>query len=185
MSIATVADLTGRGATLSVSNEIAQKILDDAIAHLEGIVGPIVLAPTQSTISTYIGCGPRWIHVPMRPLVSLDAVTLDGSAVDYRREGDSIRVCGPGELVITATYGYKAIPTELVSWVCVIASQVLGTLKELGTLGAGEVSSFGIDDYRKAYKQVADRGAFAIPQAAIDSLAARYGGGADTTGALG
>ena len=122
MSIAIVTDLTARGATLSVSNEVAQQILDDAAAHLESIVGPIVVAPVQSTVTLYIGCGPQWVDVPMRPLVSLDAVTLDGATVDYRRVGDAIRVCGPGALAITATYGYAAVPTELVSWTCVIAS---------------------------------------------------------------
>jgi len=183
-TFAMVSDLTDRGAVLSVDDSVAQVILDDAAAHLQGITGPIAVPAEQSSVSIFIGRGVQWVRVPMRPLVSIDSVTLDGTAVDYRRVDDSIRVCGPGELVIKATHGYGEVPTELVSWTCVIASQVLGMLKELGTLGAGEVSSIGIDDYRKAFKQLADRGAFAVPQAAADSLAARYGGGVATTGVL-
>lgn len=183
-SFATVDDLTDRGATLAVSDLVAQQILDDAAEHLQGIVGPIASPATQSSVSLYIGRGPQWVRVPMHPVVSIDSVTIDGISQRYRRVGDSIRVCGPGELVITATHGFATIPGELVSWACVIASQVLSTLKELGSLGAGEVSSIGIDDYRKAFKQVADRGAFAVPEQAAARLAARYGGGASTTGVL-
>jgi hypothetical protein len=183
-SFAQVSDLTDRGATLTVTNSVAQAILDDAAEHLQDIIGPVISPPRQSSVSLWIGQGAQWVRVPMRPLGSIDAVTLDGTAIDYRRVGDSIRVCGPGELVIQATHGYSTIPADLVSWTCVIASQVLAMLGELGSLGAGEVSSVGVDDYRKSFKQVADRGAFAIPEQAAERLAARYGGGAATTGVL-
>lgn len=183
-SFATVADLTDRGVTLTVSEDVATQILSDASEHLRSIVGPIAVPEVESTVTLHIGCGPQWIQIPMRPLASIGSVTLDGVVIDYRRIGDSIRVVGPGVLAITATHGYATAPQELVSWTCVLASQALSTLDDLGAIGAGEVSSIGIDDYRKSFKQMADRGAFTVPQAAADSLAARYGGGAETSEVL-
>lgn len=181
---ASVKDLTDRGATLTVSDDVAQVILNDAAEHLQTITGPIIAPPAQSTAVIHIGCGARWVQVPQRPLVSIDGVTVDGVTALYRRNGDAIRVNGPGELRITATAGYPAVPADLVSWCCVLASQALATLRDLGALGAGEVSSFGIDDYRKAYKQMESRGAFGLPESVETRLASRFGGAAGVTGVL-
>lgn len=182
-SFASHTDLTNRGVTVA-STDVADALLADASDAIRGIIGCDPYPQRQATFTLWIGRGPQWIRMPSAPVVSIDSASVDGSAVDICRVGEAIKVCGPGELSVTFTFGYDAAPPELVSWTCVIASQTLGVLAELGTLGAGEVSSIGVDDYRKAYKQLADRGAFTLPDNVSQRLAAQYGGGAGVTGVL-
>lgn len=182
---AVVSDLTKRGVTLQVTEAVALQILTDASDHLRSVIGHRIYPQTTSTFDLYLAGGPQWVTMPVRPLISIGTVSMDGVAIsDLQRVGDSIKVCGPGKLTITATFGFATAPDDLVSWTCVIASQVLSTLSDLGALSAGEVASFGIDDYRKAFFKADVAGSFSLPKAITDRLAASYGGGFAVTGAL-
>lgn len=157
-------------------------ILDDAAAFLRSIIGSQVYPEATSTITLYQHAGDTWLTIPLSPVTEIVSASVDGVPADLKLIDGAVRVCGPAEVELTVKHGYTAAPDELVAWNCVLASQVLGVLGELGTLGAGEVSSVGVDDYRKSFKQQSDKGAFSLPDRVIDMLRSKYGRGVEVVG---
>jgi len=183
LPFATSDDLTERG--ISVTDvAVADQLLSDVSEHLRSVIGQQVFPQSTSTFSVWVGCGTQWVSIPLNPLIDVSAASVDDTPVEVVRQSQSIRVIGPGRVDITCTHGFTVAPAELVSWTCVVASQVLAALAELGSLGFGEVANISIDDYRKGFNQAADRGAFSLPQNVEDRLAASYGGGSYVTKTL-
>jgi hypothetical protein len=172
---------------------VLSALLDDASAHLRSLLG-WVYPVTQSTVTLWADHGPQWLTVPLVPLVSVDAVTVQdipswpsqsqpsAVAVQVVQFDQQIRVCGPARVTVTATHGYAEVPGELRSWCCVLASQAFSIVQELGSLGSGNTASVAIDDYRKAYFQTgAGSDPFDIPSGVVERLQAQYGRGTYVT----
>lgn len=191
---ADLSDLLEVGASIPAGkDDVAARLLEDASAHIRDLIGQRVWPAGQSTITLWAGSGPQWLDIPLVPLISVDSVTVqdiptfpsgDTSAVPAQviQFDQSIRVCGPARVTVTATHGFSEPPADLVSWACVLASQALQVVTELGALGSGQVASVAIDDYRKSF--VADgsaRDPFGVPDRVVDRWRASFGGGAVVT----
>lgn len=165
--------------TTSAVNEMLQ----DASAYLRDVIGQQVYPQVQATITRRLHCAGR-ILLPQLPVISVGSATLNETAFtpdpDYLPYVD---VCGGGKVKITFTYGYATTPDSLIQWTCVLASQALAAVEELGMIGTGNVASFSIDDYRKAWGSGATNGGtgFDLPQHVIDQLRNAYGMSAYTS----
>ncbi|MEU9560354.1 hypothetical protein [Streptomyces fumanus] len=82
------------------------------------------------------------IRLPLRPVVSVDAVTLDGVPVDYRWEDETERLfvgsCAP--VSVTFTHGYKEVPGDVVAVALSAAQRVLTNPNDLRQETVGAVS---------------------------------------------
>lgn len=172
----------GRAVWAAGSVELAQvqTLLADATAHLREIIGWQVSPPVAVT-TVIRGSG---THLPLhgKPVTAITAVTADGvtlASSSYELEDGSLRwrSGGRSEVTVTYTVGYSAPPPDLVSWTCVLASQALSAVGELGALGAGGVSSIAIDDFRKSWADGGDGAGFVLPARVEEKLRERYGAG--------
>lgn len=189
-----VSDLLDRGAAIPAGKEpVAEQLLVDASAHIRDLIGQRVWPAGQSTITLWAGPGPQWLDVPLVPLISVDAVSVQGVpswpvgpsdpvAVRVVQFDQQIRVCGPGRVTVTATHGFSQAPDELVSWACVLASQALSVVTELGAIGSGQVASVALDDYRKSFvTDGSGRDPFGVPDSVVERWRSSYGSGAFVT----
>lgn len=191
---ADLSDLAGVGAVIpSGKDDVADRLLEDASAHIRDLIGQRVWPAGQSTITLWAGAGMQWLDIPLVPLVSVDSVSVQdvptfpstpGSAVPVTvvQFDQSIRVCGPARVTVTATHGFSQPPEDLVSWACVLASQALAVVTELGALGSGQVASVALDDYRKSFvTDGSGRDPFGVPDSVVERWRSSYGSGAFVT----
>lgn len=170
----------------SVELAQVQALLDDATAHLRELIGWQV-SPAVA-VSTFLRGSGTHLPLPGAPVTAISAVTSDGVTLpssSYALEDGSLRWRSGSrpEVTVTYTVGYASPPPDLVSWTCVLASQALSAVAELGALGGGGVSSIAIDDFRKSWAEGGDRAGFALPARVEEKLRMRYGaGGAFVTG---
>lgn len=166
-----------------------QELLLDASAHLRGIIGWQVYPPATVAFRMQ-RTGQRVVPLPGEPVTSITSVTSAGTdlpAASYELVDGAVEFLHSypsAPLIVNYTVGYPAAPRELASWTCVLASQALSALEELGALGGGGVSSVAIDDFRKSWADGGDGAGFALPARVEEKLRERYGaGGAFVTGA--
>ena len=192
---ADVSDLMDAGAVVpSGKDGVAARLLDDASAHIRSLIGQQVWPAGQSTITLWAASGPQWLDIPLVPLVSVDAVSVQDVPtwplstpaspvpVQVIQFDQAIRVCGPAKVLVTVTHGLSERPAELVSWACVLASQALSVVTELGALGSGQVASVALDDYRKSFvTDGSGRDPFGVPDGVVERWRASYGAGAFVT----
>lgn len=192
---ADLSDLLGVGAAIPSGKEgVAARLLEDASAHIRSLIGQRVWPVGQSTITLWASSGPQWLDIPLVPLISVDSVTVQDIptwpstssspvAVQAVQFDQSIRVCGPARVSVTVTHGFSEPPPDLVSWACVLASQALAIVVELGALSSGQVASVAIDDYRKSFvaDSNASRDPFGVPDVVVDRWRASFGAGAFVT----
>lgn len=162
-----------------------QTLLDDATAHLRGIIGWQVSPP--AAVKTTVRPNQDSSPLPGFPVTGVTAVTSNGVALalsTYLLEDGSLRWVSGWPLVAEVTYtiGFTSPPPELVSWTCVLASQALTAVSELGALGGGGVSSVSIDDFRKSWADGGDSVGFALPVRVEEQLRQRYGVSTYVTG---
>lgn len=161
----------------SADRLLVEELLEDAAEHLRDIIGGAQVYPQiTSTFELEHSAGDRWLDIPVKPLISIDAMSVDGVPVTAPKAVDgAVRLCGPATVVLTVTHGYATAPPILRSYNRILVSQALQTLLELGTLGSGEVTSFGIDDYHKGFKTGDDQGVFELPLRVEQRLRNRFG----------
>lgn len=164
-----------------------QQLLEDASAHLRSIIGQDVFPPATVSFDMWAMPGDRDVPLPLAPVVSITSVTINATVVQASLIDGRLLLaqpvvppitalfCDPVAVSIVAVVGVPTVPVELVSWCCVLASQALTAITELGALGSGEVTSLAIDDYRKGYG--VGNGVFSVPDKVADRLRSRYGGG--------
>lgn len=174
---ATVTDLEERlGRTLeSGERQIAEFALSDATAYLRGVVGAQVSPPAQVTVRDLLSGGEKWVHLPGAPIVSVESVTVNGVETDYILLDNAVKVHGHSLVEVVYTVGYQTVPDELKAWACVLASDVLSSIDDLGALHSGGVSYVSIDDYRKGWQSGGDSSGFVLPQRVEDALRSRFG----------
>lgn len=177
-------------------------LLDDATAHLQTIIGAQVSPPAEVTVRHLVSQG-QWIDPPAYP-ATVTAVEINGEPfeVDPYETADGriyspaawfthspelgfAETYGPGVLAVDITYevGYADAPADLLAWACVLASQALANVTDLGAMGAGGVTSVAIDDYRKAWDPASTPGG-GIPDRVAERLRAAYGTTAYVTSSL-
>jgi hypothetical protein len=82
------------------------------------------------------------IRLPLRPVVSVDSVTLDGAPVDYRWDDETERlfVSGCAPVSVTFTHGYGEVPGDVVAVALTAAQRVLSNPNDLRQETVGAVS---------------------------------------------
>lgn len=86
--------------------------------------------------------GDGYITLPLRPVVSVDAVTRDGVPVehDWDEETERLRVSGCAPVSVTFTHGYAEVPGDVVAVVLTAAQRVLTNPNDLRQESVGSVS---------------------------------------------
>lgn len=189
--LATVADLTARGVTVTAGettkvttwfNEASEVIRDAAGVPISRETSTVVLE----------GSCDRWLRLPGQPVVSVASVEIDGTAVtDFRlRSGQLWRATGwqstwePSDVEVTMTHGLLEVPEDVVGLVCVLVLRALMASRTGETAIApppSDVVAVGIDDYRVQFRQDSDGRQvtlFEIPERVRCALRARFGAGA-------
>ena len=95
---------------------------------------------TTTTFTTYALDG--YVHLPQRPIVSVDSVTYEGGAqVDWKPFNDRLYVGYQTEpLTVTFTHGYSAVPGDVKAVVLAATARVLGNPHDLRQETVGSVS---------------------------------------------
>lgn len=186
-ALATLADLTARGLTVTAEEEtVAETYLDVASAAVREAAG-VPISQTTSTVSLE-GPVTQWLSLPGPPIVSVAAVEIDGEAVTdwllrshrlWRRCGWSLS-CDPSEVEVVQTHGLASVPSDIVDLVCRIAATALADYRadtEGAGLAAGDIRSERIGDYAVTYGDAGLITTMELPDYLRERLEARFGGG--------
>jgi hypothetical protein len=187
--LATVDDLEARGFTVEASEAtIATTYLGVASAAVREAAG----VPISRTTSTFTleGASGQWLRLPGPPVVSVDSVSIDGTAVtDYRLRSERLwravgwTGCEPSEVEVTQTHGLLAVPEDIVDLVCRMAASGIVAAREDGGTGVAtskEVTSERIGDWSVTYGADGRITEMDLPQYWRERLQARFGGGIDS-----
>lgn len=180
--LAAAADLSDRGVDVS-DVDLVSAMLSVASTLVREAAGSPILSAT-ATVSWWVTEWSEFETVPVRPLRSVSAVTLDGEAVTdhkvvhndlWRRDG--WYVDEPVEIEATLVAGLPTVPESIKQLVCDLAILGMNT----ATAGALDprVVAERIDDYSVTFSEAAGAvsSAMTIPSATRSSLRARFGGG--------
>jgi hypothetical protein len=188
-NLAAAADLSARGVD-DPDGVLADVMLGVASALVREAAGSPILE-TTATVTFWALEGGQWLTVPVRPVRSVSAVTVDGTALassEYKLVyGDLWRDCGwvdanpywdePVEVEVTCVAGLPEVPESIVQLVCDLAILGMNT----ATTGAVDprLVAERIDDYSVTFSQgaAAVASAMSIPNATRLSLRTRFGGG--------
>lgn len=186
-ALATLADLTARGLTVTAEEEtVAETYLDVASTAVREAAG-VPISQTTSTVALE-GEATQWLSLPGPPIVSVASVEIDGEAVTdwllrshrlWRRCGWSPG-CDPSEVEVVQTHGLTPVPSDIVDLVCRIAATALADYRadvEGAGLAAGDIRSERIGDYAVSYGSHGLITSMELPDYLRERLAARFGGG--------
>lgn len=155
------------------------ELLSDASNYLRAVIGQDVYPTTQSTYVAYPVEGR--VDIPQHPVVSVDAVERDGSAVTFTYRPGFLLVGSDDPVSVTFTWGYATVPAELARLACVLVSQALIPLEsELG-LTAGGLSSVQIDDFKLAWADAGSASGMTLTPHAEAAVRSRFGATPSTT----
>ena len=183
--LATVADLEARGLTVDASETAVVNVyLGVASAAVREAAGTAITR-TTSTI-TLEGVPGQRLTLPGPPIVSVDAVTVDGRTVTGWRlvSGRLWNAAGwtgrdPSEVEVTYTHGLLAVPDDIVDLVCrMVAAALLAYRSEDGGAGLAadkEITSERLGDWSVTYGADGRVTEMELTQAWRDRLAARFG----------
>lgn len=165
----------------SVERSQVQVLLADATAHLREVIGWQV-SPAVTVTTRVPAGGDNVVRLPGVPVTAVTSITSGGvtiAASTYELVDGAVEFTSgrPIGATITYTVGYTAPPPDLVSWTCVLASQALSAVADLGALGGGGVSTVAIDDFRKSWADGGDGAGFVLPARVEEKLRVRYGAG--------
>lgn len=82
------------------------------------------------------------VRLPLRPVVSVDAVTRDGAPVDFVWDPETERLSVSGCTAVSATFthGYGEVPGDVLAVVLTAAQRVLGNPRDLRQETVGSLS---------------------------------------------
>ncbi|MEU9777436.1 hypothetical protein [Streptomyces sp. NPDC047968] len=186
--LATVADLTARGLTVSAEEEpIAELYLGVASTAVREAAGtPISLTTSTVTLEGEPG---QWLTLPGPPIVSVASAAIDGESVtDWRLRGgrlwraDGWSACdGPSEATVEQTHGLAAVPDDIVDLVCRMTAGALKAARAeadgTGLAADKVITSERIGDYAVTYANDGRLTEMELPEHWRERLAARFGGG--------
>lgn len=176
-SLATLADLTDRGVTVTDS-ATAQRALDDASEAVRDAAGSAITAVTATV--TLPGVASRYLRLPVSPVTAVSVVGIDGTAITdwtltdgrLRRDGGW---CGE-DVTVTVTYGLSEAPGDVKRLVCELAAALLAV--DPGSRVG--VTMEAVDDYRVGFTDAGS--VLELPERTRTWLRSRFGAGAVTTG---
>lgn len=181
--LATTADLTARG----MDATDADAFLASASAAIRDAAGVPITRGTFTVKLT--GFPDRPLRLPAQPIVSVDSVEIDGTAVtDWKLvSGRLWRRCGwarchdePSTITVTQTCGLTEVPADIVDLAC----SLVGLARKMAASGEyasrGDLVGVRIDDYGENYSQAIRQlaGPLELPDGTRARLRARFGGGA-------
>ncbi|MFE3409453.1 hypothetical protein ACFXMT_14285 [Streptomyces mirabilis] len=82
------------------------------------------------------------IRLPLRPVVSVDAVTRDGAPIDFDWDDETERLCvwGCTRVSVTFTHGYASVPGDVLAVALTAAQRVISNPNDLRQETVGSVS---------------------------------------------
>lgn len=190
-ALATVADLTARGITVT-DEPRAELFLDVASSAVRDAAG-CPIASQASSVTLYPSSCSAYLPLPGGPVTAVSGVTLGGSALmqglDYVLwDGALYRPCGwrsagalPEPVVVTYTHGLPAVPADIVDLVCRMAATAINaaaSAEDGSGLAIDGVVSESLGDYSVTYSQSAGLTEMELSASVRARLRARFGGGA-------
>ncbi|WP_332644076.1 hypothetical protein [Aeromicrobium sp.] len=163
----------------------AQDALDVASAAIREAAGNLI-APSQTVTVSVTGAQLRLLALP-RPVATITAVTIDGSAVtDYKALPEGLwRACGwgcvPTVVEVSATFGLPEVPADITD-LCVQLAVAWLLHRATGGGSTAGLKSVKLDDAAESYTDEAagQVSPVFIPDSTRRWLAARFGGGGVT-----
>lgn len=189
--LATSADLSTLGVDISDASlvDLALNAASDAVREAAGSA----ITQQTSTFTLPAPCS-TWLSLPVRPVVSVSSVTVDGEAVTGYRLSDGRLWLGSGwsssvapvDVEVTAVHGYAEAPADIVLLTCELAAAGINAASD-GIEVKTRIQSEGVDDFTTAYVTGAEALAsvMELPERTRLRLAQRFGGAAHVTGVLG
>ena len=183
--LATVDDLEARGLTVDPGEVgIVNVYLGVASAAVREAAGTTITR-TTSTL-TLEGVPGQRLTLPGPPIVSVDAVAVDGRTVtDWRLRSERLwRAAGwsgiePSEVEVTYTHGLLSVPDDIIDLVCrAVAAALVAYRSEDGGTGLAadkEITSERLGDWSVTYGADGRVTEMELTQAWRDRLAARFG----------
>lgn len=183
--LATVDDLEARGLTVDPGEVgIVNVYLGVASAAVREAAGTAITR-TTSTLTLEGVLGQR-LTLPGPPIVSVDAVAVDGRTVtDWRLRSERLwRAAGwsgiePSEVEVTYTHGLLSVPDDIIDLVCrAVAAALVAYRSEDGGTGLAadkEITSERLGDWSVTYGADGRVTEMELTQAWRDRLAARFG----------
>ena len=183
--LATVDDLEARGLTVDPGEVgIVNVYLGVASAAVREAAGTAITR-TTSTL-TREGVPGQRLTLPGPPIVSVDAVAVDGRTVtDWRLRSERLwRAAGwsgiePSEVEVTYTHGLLSVPDDIIDLVCrAVAAALVAYRSEDGGTGLAadkEITSERLGDWSVTYGADGRVTEMELTQAWRDRLAARFG----------
>ncbi|MFJ2949122.1 hypothetical protein ACIO8H_16060 [Streptomyces sp. NPDC087226] len=183
--LATVADLEARGLTVDASEEAVVNVYLGVASTAVREAAGTAISRTTSTI-TLEGVPGQRLTLPGPPVVSVDAVTVDGRTVTGWRlvAGRLWNASGwtgrePSEVEVTYTHGLLSVPDDIVDLVCrMVAAALMAYRSEDGGAGLAadkEVTSERLGDWSVTYGADGRVTEMELTQVWRDRLAARFG----------
>ncbi|MER5687425.1 hypothetical protein [Streptomyces sp. NPDC002205] len=174
--LATIADLTARGITVSQAEEaIVSTYLAVASSAIRDAAGSNI---SQLTVTVILdGTREARLRLPGAPVTAVHSVTLDEVPVlDAKLSNGALwRSAGwIGDVVsVTYTYGLAPVPADIVDLTCRLAANALTAYRN-GDPAARQVASERIGDYAVTYAD-AESGTMTLTDSQRARLAARFG----------
>ncbi len=150
-------------------------LLDSASAYLRAVIGQQVYPVTTSEFVAYPDSGR--VDLPQWPVVSVDAVERDGTAVDYTYRPGYITVGSDDPVDVTFTWGYAEAPELLKSLCVVLVSQAIMAVETTGSLSFGGLSSIALDDFRAAFSNGGAESGMVLPRIQQALVRSQFGQG--------
>lgn len=181
--LAASADLSARGVDVT-NTALVNTMLKVASSLVRQAAGSPILEAT-ATIEFWATEPGEWLEIPVTPVRSVSAVSLDGAAVTDHKVvyGDLWRAsgwywCEPLPVEVTLVAGLPEVPEHIKQLVCDLAILGMGSATE-GALDPRVVAE-RIDDYSVTFADGAEAvsSAMTIPKATRLSLRAQFGRGA-------
>lgn len=185
-AFATVDDLAARlNRVFSAEEEVwITTLLEDASTYLrDDVIGLQVFPQETATFTAWPDAGSE-VVLPQHPVISVDAVTVGGSAVEYE-ERDGVVFLGSRtseQVTVTFTFGYELAPDSLKRWTCVLVSQALLPLELNLGLTVGGLSSVALDDFRAAFADAGELSGIALSDRNIALLRRQFRGEVEVGG---
>lgn len=190
-NLATASDLSARNITFDASTE--STLVDTLLATASSVIRNAANHPITEQTSSITLEAPwdQWLKLPAGPVSSVTDVMIDGNEVTnyrliqvYLWRGVGWRAYHEPRLVeVTYTYGYPAVPVDIVDMTCVLVASGLRASRAVddgtGLAPDRTVRFEGIGDYQVSYVVGEDGPVthMALPNRVKLDLAARFGAG--------
>lgn len=94
----------------------------------------------RSTSTLNLWPNGQYVTLPLRPVVSVGAVTRGSAAVPYELRGERLYLSGCTAVSVTFTHGYGETPGDVLAVVLTAAQRVLGNPGDLRQETVGSIS---------------------------------------------